>query len=518
MKKCYGYLAVVCLVALMSAASGFILRRGPAEPREFVAIERPGRIRPDYSGVTIPANIAPLNFVVIEPGSKYLVKIHSANGRAIRVSSKSGKIRMPLRPWRSLLEANRGGRLFFEIYAQDGQGCWSRYRSIENTIAKENIDGYIAYRRIEPVCSYWGAMGVYQRNLENFDESVIIHGKTFGDECVNCHSFLNNAADSMFVGIRSKRYGNSALCVRDGGIEKVKTIFGYTAWHPSGRLAAYSFNKVRQFFHTTGMEIRDVVDLDSTIAYYNPDTKKVKTAANVSEKQRLETYPAWTPDGKYLYFCSAPILWEDRKKVPPEDYKRVKYELRRISYDVQADQWGRPETVLSTDETGLSILLPRISPDGRFLVFCMCEYGCFPIYQPSSDLYLMNLETGDYRKLAINSEYSESWHSWSSNSRWIAFSSKRGGGLFTRTYFSYVDEKGKVHKPFIMPQKDPTFYDSFLKTYSVPELIRGPVQVDYRELGRVVRSAEGIDVDMPVTSATPVAGAEESHPWRSERE
>ena len=142
--------------------------------------------------------------------------------------------------------------------------------------------------------------------------------------------------------------------------------------------------------------------------------------------------------------------------MPPENYEKLKYDLRRISYDVATDQWGQAETVLSAEETGQSILLPRISPDGRFLVFCMCRYGCFPVYQPSSDLYLMDLATRQYRKLAINSEFSESWHSWSSNSRWIAFSSKRQGGLFTRTYLSYVDQAGTAHKPFVLPQQDPS--------------------------------------------------------------
>ena len=89
---------------------------------------------------------------------------------------------------------------------------------------------------------------------------------------------------------------------------------------------------------------------------------------------------------------------------------------------------GQPETVLSAKETGLSILLPRVSPDGWFLLFCMCRYGCFPAFHPTSDLYLMDVAKGPTRSAPINREFSESWHSWSSNSRWIAFSSKRGEG------------------------------------------------------------------------------------------
>jgi hypothetical protein len=116
---------------------------------------------------------------------------------------------------------------------------------------------------------------------------------------------------------------------------------------------------------------------------------------------------------------------------------------------------------------------------------------------------MMDLQTGQYNKLDINSEYSESWHSWSSNSRWIAFSSKRQGGMFTRTYFSYVDKSGKAYKPFILPQEDPAFNDSFLKTYSVPELITGPVDVGSRELAGAVRSSNEIKVLLPITGATP---------------
>ncbi|MGB2865408.1 MAG: hypothetical protein WBC05_18910, partial [Sedimentisphaerales bacterium] len=287
--------------------------------------------------------------------------------------------------------------------------------------------------------------------------------------------------------------------------------WGYTAWHPSGKLAVYSINKVRQFFHTGRIEVRDVVDLDSALVCYMVEEQKAVCPPQLSDKNQLETYPAWSPDGKYLYYCSAPVLWKDRNTVPPENYEKLKYDLCRVSYDVSSNSWGQVETVLSAEETGLSILLPRISPDGRFLLFCMCEYGCFPVYQSSSDLYIMDLSTGEYRSAAVNSKYSESWHSWSSNSRWIAFSSKRQDGLFTRTYLSYVDNDGKLHKPFILPQRDPEYYDSLLETYSVPELITGRIKVGKSLLGRAARGKESISVDVPITSATPKV--KEFEPW-----
>jgi len=132
---------------------------------------------------------------------------------------------------------------------------------------------------------------------------------------------------------------------------------------------------------------------------------------------------------------------------------------------------------------------------------------------------MMDLETGKYRKLAMNSPFSESWHSWSSNGRWIAFSSKRRGGLFTRLYISYVDTQGRADKPFILPQKDPLFYDSFLETYSVPEFITGPVKISRRALTLAARRSTTIEVANPlITGATPKATrTEASEPWRQGR-
>ncbi|MHC4981719.1 MAG: TolB family protein, partial [Planctomycetota bacterium] len=312
-------------------------------------------------------------------------------------------------------------------------------------------------------------------------------------------------------------YGSATLFADEGKVDRIGAKWGYTAWHPTGRVAVYSVMNVKQFMHRASMEVRDVVDLDAGLKCYDLKKQSVNMPRSISDSQRLESYPTWSPDGKYLYYCSAPILWQDRNSVPPRHYDKVRYDLMRVSYDVESDKWGKPELFLSGEKLGKSILMPRISPDGRFLLFCMCDYGVFPIYRPCSDLYLMkDIETREYEKLPINSKFSESWHSWSSNGRWIAFSSKRRGGLFTRLYISYVDSTGKAHKPFILPQRNPEFYDSFLKTYSVPELVTGPVEVSHRALTSAARSANTITpATAAVTTATPKASeAKVSEPYR----
>lgn len=523
---------IVC--ALIAASLLYACRDRDVTIAQYSAIDRPAKVQPDYAGSVIPPNIAPLNFVIQQDGAGYFVRIYSENGKPIEISSKTPAIVIPGRAWRELLDLNRGRQLSVDIYVKSRAAAsssdredeqWSRYQTLTSKIAHEDMDAFLVYRKIRPGHRTWRDMGIYQRNLSNFDESVVLNNGYFKHGCVNCHAFCGNRTEKMLIGIRSADYGNSALLVEGDKVRKIGTKFGYTSWHPSGRVAAFSVNKVRQLFHSAASEVPDVVDLDSAMAYYLVESESVKTTPNLARKDRLETYPAWSADGRYLYFCSAPVTWSDRTVVP-ESYDQIKYDLVRTSYDIDNDQWGPLESVLSAEDTGLSILLPRISPDGRWLLFCMCDYGCFPVYRPSSDLYIMDLEaarqTGQYKysRLDINSSESESWHCWSSNSRWIAFSSKRGSGVFTRTYIAYVDESGKVHKPIRLPQKDPTYYDSCLWTYSIPELVTEPVRVTREKLGRVVRSSQNIPTQMPITMATPKDGEPPGYqqPWQTERE
>jgi Tol biopolymer transport system component len=160
------------------------------------------------------------------------------------------------------------------------------------------------------------------------------------------------------------------------------------------------------------------------------------------------------------------------------------------------------ETVLSAARTGKSNVNPRVSPDGRLLLFGICNYGDFALYQPESDLYLLNLESGEYGKLECNSEAAESWHCWSSNGRWIVFSSKRPTGIFTRLYLCHVDQDGHTSKPFILPQRDPSYYDDLLSLYNVPEFMTGPVSTSPATLLHAVRDTDRVQVD-GITSATP---------------
>jgi len=524
MKKCYFYLFIILAALLLSVgALGYILWDDKVVIEQYTFIDRPAQIRPDYSGTVIPPNIAPLNFTIQEEGVHYCVRISSMQGEPIEIFSRSPKIVIPQKSWRKLLSRNTGAELYFDIFVKRANGKWERPAAISNKIANENIDPFLVYRKMHPTHYLLnGPVGIYQRNLENFIELPILTNNYYHRGCLNCHAFCGNRPDKMLIGIRSKKYGNSALLVNDGEVNKIGTRFTYTSWHPSGRLAAYSINRVVQFFHTSRSEIREAVDEDSFLAYYLVDAGVVKTSPKISRKESLETHPAWSADGRYLYFCSAPISQLDIDKTSANRYSQVKYDLMRISYDIVNDKWGELETVLSARDTAMTALLPRASFDGRWLLLCMSDFGCFPAFQQSSDLYLIDLKAAEtsgqynYHRLEINSDQSESWHSWSSNSRWIVFSSKRRDGVFTRLYLAYIDKDGNVYKPVLLPQKDPLFYDSCLQTYNTPEFVLGPVKVRAENLASAIRGSRRLNIDMPISMATPTTAAPAgySEPWQ----
>lgn len=466
-----------------------------------VAANRPPRIRPEYSDTVIPPNIAPLNFLVDEPGTDYRVRIRSAQkGETIDVASRNGRITIPLPQWQRLLSGNRDQELYFDICVHRPDGQWTRYEPIVNRIADSDIDRYLFYRLIKPIYIVRVNVAIYQRDLQNFEESVVVSNQSFGSGggCINCHTFAPNHPDQMILHSRAsepKIHQNGMIVVREGKVIKVdtrtlvrsaesnrgrmkKSLAGYTAWHPNGCMAAFAASDIFQFFHAVG-ENRDVFDCESDLGLYHADSNTVTTTPNISKPDRVETFPTWSPDGRYLYFCSTAPL-------PLERYKEVRYDLMRIRCDVDSDLWGDVEPVLLAEDTGLSISEPRISPDGRWLLFCMSSYGEFPVFRPSSDLYLMDLKTRQYSRLSVNSPRSESWHCWSRNSRWIAFASKRRDGVFARVYFSYIDEKGHAHKPVLLPQEDPTFYDRFIKTYNAPELAVAPAPATPQSLAEAI--------------------------------
>ena len=442
-------------------------------------------IKPDYSGITIPPNIAPLNFMVDVAGDKYKVHIYSLTGEGILITSDENGINIPGKKWRKLLNKCRGMEVFMDIYVRQ-QGKWKKFETIINQVANEPIDSYLVYRLFDAGFEAWNKMGIYQRCLENFEVSPLMVNEISQNNCMNCHTFNKNNSNTMMFHLREKVAGT--IIYKDGKIWKVNTKTDQTitpgmfaSWHPGGRYIAFSNNHNPVFFNAIHDKLRETVDTLSDLVMYDTERNVIHKFSELATKENFETFPSWSPDGKYLYFCSA-------KAKPISKLKDIRYDLLRIAFDEQSFEFGKIDTVVNATSDSLSASFPRISPDGRYLLFCMSSYGNFSIWNSTSDLYLFDLQTGKLSFPMINSEVADSYHTWSSNGRWIVFSSKRFDGHGTLPYFTYFDNSGIAHKPFLLPQKDPEFYSTFLKSYNIPELITTKINLDPDDFFQILKT------------------------------
>jgi hypothetical protein len=435
---------------------------------------RVARIFPEYYDLTLPPNIAPLNFILEEPGSRFRIGISSAAGNPIKIRQRSKAIRIPVTRWRKLLMENPGEELRLEIFARHNHR-WNSYTPVRHRIAAEPIDPYLTYRLVHATYLTWRKMGIYQRNLSNFDERPVIENASTGYGCINCHAFSNNDPSRMLIHFRILNPGT--LIWRNVDLTKVDTRTPnslsagiYPAWHPDGNHIAFSTGKIIPHLTSRDNKVVDVADQASDLVVYDITNNTVTSSPAISTPLR-ENMPVWSPDGRHLYFIRAPeAVTGDR-----EILLHSRYSLMRVAFNPGLNTWGEPETVLSSDSTGMSISMPSVSPDGRYLVCSMSDYGYFTIFHRGSDLYCVDLETNGYKKLGLNSETAESWSAWSSNGRWLVFSSKRTDGVYSRPHIAYFDKYGNAHTPFLLPQRDPRMYDRLLANYNLPKLVTGKI-------------------------------------------
>lgn len=478
-------------ISIALAAVILIACNHPTVPNNAQQESRLPRIYPDYTDVTIPCNICPLNFAVQEDASEVVAKFTFPDGE--RVYGEGQKVLINEEEWADILKAAKGNSIEVEVYAKKGD-TWKVYKPFNIYVAEDSIDSYISYRVIQPSYVAYEKLSINQRNLTNFEEKDIYNNmsiSTEGDgQCINCHSYKNFKTDNMLFHMRQGHGGT--MIVTNGELRKVdlkteQTISAgvYPAWHPTHNLIAFSTNSTGQSFHTKDIAKIEVQDKESDLILYDVDKNEVSIITELEDE--LEVFPTWSPDGRKLYFCSAHFEYKNDSILPETEmiqrYKEVKYDLYSADFDPDKKEFSNVEMIYHASDTtgqktGQSVTLPRVSPDGRYILFAQAAFGCFHVWHRDADIYLMDLKTKQVQKLdAVNSERSESYPTWSSNGRWIMVASRRDDGNYTRPYIAYFDKKGKAHKAFAVPQKDPNFYTFFLRSFNRPEFMVEPVKV-----------------------------------------
>lgn len=457
-------------------------------PTIYTDTEQSVSVYPDYKEIVIPSNIAPLNFLVRSPGKEYVAVLAGDKGQLTASSRNGSSICFEEQAWHDFISRHKGELLKMTVYAHAGKG-WVRYPSYPLRVADEEIDPYVSYRLIEPGYSLYRQLGLYQRNLTGFEEQPIYeNNRTFDfkeNHCVNCHNYQNYSTRNMLFHVRTNHRGT--VIARGEKIEKIDfahdSIIGgavYPAWHPQRDWLVFSSNKTGQAFHTLNREKVEVIDQASDLIFYDAERKEVRNI--IKTDSLLETFPHWSPEGNRIYYCVAGFSHQ---------YDRLHYNIMSLPFDPSTCSFGNPELEVDCAASGKSASVPRISPDGRFMLFTQGDYGQFHIWHKSADLYVKDLKSGDVYPLeAANSNDADSYHSWSSNGRWIVFSSRRDDGSYTRLYMAYFDRDGQAHKAFLLPQEKPEQNMTLLKSYNVPELTIDKVSISPEAFRNTIYQAQ----------------------------
>lgn len=467
----------------------------PSVPKVNKVVDELPSIYPDYVGVTVPSNIAPLRFKVSGEVEDAIALLAWGDYEWVEKADE-GSFLFSESQWHSLMNKATGDSISVTIYEKTA-GEWSAYRPFYIHVSELTIDNYLAYRLIPPGYEQWHQMGLYQRDLTSYTEEVIVDNRQTDFNCVNCHSFRMHHPDDMVFHMRSSFGGTYVWS--DGKLEKLDgkvsadiASLVYPYWHPSGDYVAFSTNKTNQMFHMKDKNRIEVFDAASDVLVYDVKNHRVITDSLLFSKQAFETFPSFSPDGKTLYFSSSVA------QKMPNNYKKVKYSLCSISFDASTGKFGdKVDTLFSAPATDKTAVFPRVSSDGNLLAFTMADYGNFAIWHKEADLCLIDLRTGETKSLdVVNSPEAESYHSWSNNGRWLVFVSRRDDGLYSRPYIAFIDKGGTAHKPFVVPQADPEYYLNSLKSYNVPEFIAEPVTLERRDIIKMAQ--EGVPVKVTV--------------------
>jgi len=484
MVKTYSFINCLLLCWCLTACT--------SRPENVGKTDEQPEIYPDYTGVTIPVGIAPLDFAMADETYE-TIDVEVRGSKAGSTHANGTYADFDIDAWHQLLEQNKGGQLIFTVCAEK-EGRWTQFRDFTVEVSAEPLDEWgVTYRRIPPGYEMYSKMGLYQRDLSTFDETPLLVNTRTQDQCLNCHTANRTNPEQYVFHVR----GNHGATVvhRNGKDEllmaKNESLGGsmvYPYWHPGGRYCAFSTNKTSQMFHTNKKDKRiEVYDSSSDVFVYDTETRTILRDTLIMKTYWAENAPAFSPDGKWLYFITA------RRQVYPTDYDKEKYSLCRVSFDEQTGKIGtQVDTLVNTATTGKSVTWPRPSYDGRYLMYTQADYGYFSVWHPEADLWLLDLATGETREMTeVNSPRAESLHNWSSNSHWFLFTSRSEDGLYTRLYFSSIDQQGKATKPFMLPQRNPRqYYRRLMYSYNTPDFTSRPVEADARRMAESIEDKQ----------------------------
>ena len=206
------------------------------------------------------------------------------------------------------------------------------------------------------------------------------------------------------------------------------------------------------------------------LAWYSVETGEIKALPGADDPDYVHCCAVWAPDGKSLVFCRARGFDPYHPGQELAEYAgdpkepRIRYDLYRIPFD--GGRGGAPVPIEGASANGMSNSFPKVSPDGKWVVFTRCANGL--LLRPDGELWIVPIEGGKARKMNCNTSFMNSWHSFSPNGRWMVFSSKVNTP-YTQMFLTHLDEDGNDTPPVLIPNST-----AANRAVNIPEFLNAP--------------------------------------------
>jgi tetratricopeptide (TPR) repeat protein len=286
--------------------------------------------------------------------------------------------------------------------------------------------------------------------------------------CGNCHSFSGDGGVlGLDVDYGNDKGGYAVLPVSQQMVmndEKIITWSDYrkddgeltfgllSQVSPDGRYVISTVKDRAVFVATPGIEFSQLFfPIKGILVVYDTVTGTYTPLPGADDPEYVQSNPTWSPDGKWIVFARSKVyrgsgvenaesILLDENDVPQfiEDKEPFKFDLYRVPWN--DGRGGTPEPIEGASHNGMSNYFAKFSPDGKWIVFCKAEN--YMLLMPDSELYIVPAAGGAARRLRANTRLMNSWHSFSSNGRWLVFSSK-ANTPYTQLFLTHIDEQGR---------------------------------------------------------------------------
>lgn len=394
--------------------------------------------------------------------------------------------RFPGKVWRAVRElaAVQGG--WIQVKGVPGRAIGGPIQAspkVRFAISQWPADNFVVYRLVAPPFNKYKTPDTFVRDIRSFQERKLLDARE--SYCFNCHTFSSVHARTGYASFQARYLGprKSDLGVYFGVYDidhqrgwKVHLPFDiqmttYMAWSYDSRRLAFSANQKVAALTPMAYETQVAGTPTSDIGIYDVGENTAYLLPGASDPDFLEVFPYWRPDDQAIVFSRAPAGSH------PEN---TRYDLCVVPFD--NGKGGTPRPIPGASDNGKSNFYPRFSPDGKWLCFTQARGG--DLIRSSSDLYIVSAQlAGPVRRLECNAEYAaDSWHSWSSNSHWLVFATKRDDGIYAMLYLTQIDDEGRASPAIRIPlEKAP------LASYNIPEFVAEQPRIKERKLFDAIR-------------------------------